>query len=102
VRGSLPQLSILFEWHPTKAASNSAKHRVTFEEASTVFADSLARIFDDPGHSTNEGREIIVGQSAEQRLLVVSFTERRSSIRIFSARKATKRERRDHEENVIP
>jgi uncharacterized protein len=95
-------LSVLFEWHPAKAASNSAKHGVTFEEASTVFADSLARIFDDPGHSADEDREIIVGHSAEQRLLVVSFTARRHWIRIFSARKATRRERRNHEENVIP
>jgi uncharacterized protein len=94
-------LSIAFEWSPAKAASNLAKHEVAFEEAMTVFADPLARIFDDPDHSAAESREIIVGHSADQRLLMVSFTTRRDSVRIFSARRVTRRERRDYEENVI-
>jgi len=95
-------LSLAFEWSPAKAASNLAKHKVTFDEALTVFADPLARIFDDLDHSAVERREIIVGHSANQRLLVVSFTTRRDSVRIVSARKATRRERRDYEENVKP
>ena len=72
---------------------------MAFEEALTVFADPLARIFDDPDHSENEQRELIVGHSAQQRLLVVSFTERQPRTRIISAREATAFERRDYEEN---
>jgi uncharacterized DUF497 family protein len=68
--------------------------------ALTVFADPLARIFDDPDHSNDEKREIIVGQSAQQRLLVVGFTEREQMTRIINARTATARERRDYEENT--
>ncbi len=60
-----------FEWNPRKAASNRAKHGVSFEEALTVFADALARIFDDEDHSSTERREIIIGHSSTQRLLVV-------------------------------
>ncbi len=92
-------MSLEFEWDEDKAASNRKKHRVTFEEAATVFADPLAAIFDDEVHSEEEQREIIVGHSAENRLLLVSFTERAGAIRIISARRATKRERRDYEEN---
>ena len=88
-----------FEWDATKARENLKKHRVAFEEALTVFADPLARIFDDPDHSENEQRELIVGHSAQQRLLVVSFTERQPRTRIISAREATAFERRDYEEN---
>jgi len=93
-------LSLLFEWDGLKAAVNLRKHRVGFEEAAPVFGDSLAKIFDDEDHSREEDREIIIGHSSEERLLVVSFVARRSSIRILSARKATRRERRDYEENV--
>jgi uncharacterized DUF497 family protein len=73
---------------------------VSFAEALTVFADSLARIFDDEDHSIDERREIIIGHSARQRLLVVCFSAREDTVRIFSARSAAKRERRDYEENV--
>jgi len=65
-----------------------------------VFRDVLARIFDDEDHSTDEQREIIIGHSAKQRLLIVCFTSQGESVRIFSARKATRREREDYEENV--
>ncbi|HQU42013.1 MAG TPA: BrnT family toxin [Pirellulales bacterium] len=91
-----------FEWHADKAASNEKKHGVTFEEAMTVFADPLAVIFDDEEHSDDEPREIIVGHSAQQRLLLISFTERGEAVRIISARRATKRERKDYEENSFP
>jgi uncharacterized DUF497 family protein len=92
-------MSLDFEWDEEKAAANQEKHRVTFEEAATVFADPLAAIFDDEVHSDVEQREIIVGQSTKHRLLLVSFTEREGAIRIISARRPTKRERQDYEEN---
>lgn len=88
-----------FEWDPKKAEENLKRHRVAFDEALTVFADPLARIFDDPDHSTSEPREIIVGHSEKQRLLLVSFTERAPRVRIIGARKATKRERQDYEQS---
>lgn len=93
-------MSLKFEWDPRKAASNFSKHGVSFEEALTAFADSLARIFDDEDHSVEEQREIIVGHSAKERLLVVCFTAQGESVRIFSARKATRRERKEYEENI--
>jgi uncharacterized DUF497 family protein len=92
-------MSVEFEWDEDKAASNQKKHRVTFEEAATVFADPLAAIFDDEAHSEEEQREIIIGHSDENRLLLVSFTERAGAVRIISARRATKKERQDYEEN---
>ena len=88
-----------FEWDAQKAAENLKNHAVAFDEAVTVFADPLANIFDDPDHSGDERRELIIGQSADQRLLVVSFTERERRTRIISARQATARERKDYEEN---
>ena len=87
-----------FKWDPAKADENRKKHGVPFEEALTVFADPLARIFDDPDHSTDEMREIVVGHSAKQRLLLVSFTERGTGAWLISARKATKCDRLDYEE----
>jgi len=93
-------MSIEFEWDPAKAEEDSRKHGVTFEEAATVFADMLARIFDHPEHSADESREIIAGYSERQRLLLVSFTERAPKVRIISARPATRRERQRHEENI--
>jgi hypothetical protein len=89
-----------FEWDSAKAAKNLRQHRVTFEEALTVFSDPLARIFDDEDHSIEEQREIIIGHSARDRSLVVCFTAQGESVRIFSARMATRRERKDYEENI--
>jgi len=94
-------MSLKFEWHRRKAASNLSKHGVSFQEAVTVFTDLLARIFDDEDQSMEEQREIIIGHSAKERLLVVCFTAREESVRIINARKATKRERKDYEENSI-
>ena len=88
-----------FEWDAAKERENVKKHDVSFREALTVFADPLARIFDDPDHSQEEPRELVIGHSAKQRLLVVSFTERQSRTRIISARDATAHERRDYEES---
>jgi len=93
-------MNLIFDWDRKKAASNLTKHRVSFEEALTAFADPVARIFDDEDHSIEEEREIIIGHSSEGRLLVVCFTEREESVRIVSARAATPRERTDYEENV--
>ena len=90
-----------FEWDKTKAAANFRKHKVTFDEATTVFSDPLARIFDDPDHSVEERREMIVGHSILSRLLLVCFTEREARlIRVFSARQTTRKERQDYEENT--
>ena len=89
-----------FEWDEEKAASNLLKHRVSFEEAATVFDNFLAVTFDDQEHSRIEQRQKMVGHSIVNRLLVVCFTERsESAVRIISARLADKKERRDYEEN---
>ena len=92
-------MSVKFELDPKKASANLSKHGVSFEEAMTVFSDPLARIFTDDLHSTEEQREIIIGHSSRQRLLLVSFTVRETTIRILSAREATAPERKDYEEN---
>ncbi|MBS3966803.1 MAG: BrnT family toxin [Truepera sp.] len=91
-----------FEWSEAKAASNLVKHQVGFEEAKTVFDNPLAVIFDDERRSTDERREIIVGHSHMNRLLLVSFTERAPAIRIISARLATRKERKAYEANALP
>ena len=93
-------MTVQFEWDSNKASINQEKHRVSFEEAATVFSDPLAVIFDDEFHSTEEIREIIIGHSTNNRLLLVYFTERDEAIRIISARQATRTERKDYEENV--
>ena len=74
-----------FEWDPKKAAANLKKHRVTFQEAATVFGDPLAITFQDPDHSMDEERELTFGQSLQKRLIVVSHTERKNRTRIISA-----------------
>jgi len=89
-----------FDWDEAKARQNQRKHRVSFAEARTVFLDPLAAIFADIDHSDEEDREIIIGYSEQNHLLVVSFAERHEIIRIISARKATPRERRNHEEKA--
>ncbi len=94
-------MSFEFEWDPKKAKANAKKHDgVTFEEGTSVFADPLAKIFNDEDHSYDEKREIIIGHSANQRLILVSFTAVGTRIRIISAREATPTERRDYEENT--
>ncbi len=90
-------MSLRFQWDTHKAAQNARKHHVTFEEAATVFGDPLAWIFDDEDHSEQEHRELIIGHSNRNRLLIVSFTERERTIRIISARKANRQERKDYE-----
>ncbi|MBG1265009.1 BrnT family toxin [Nostoc sp. WHI] len=87
-----------FEWNQNKAASNFSKHRVSFEEAKTVFDDPLYVDFYDPDHSDDEERYLIVGESNQGRLLIVSYTERGNSIRLISAREVTRTEREVYEQ----
>ena len=91
-----------FDWDPRKATSNVRRHGVSFEETLTVFANPLARIFDDEDATVDETREIIVGHSVQERLLMICFAEGQDAIRIISARKATKNERTDYEEGITP
>ena len=84
-----------FEWDARKEAQNRRKHRVSFAEAETVFADEHALLIDDPDHSTEEERFLLLGLSGRLRILVVAHTYREADavIRVISARKATRRER---------
>lgn len=87
-----------FEWDENKARSNFSKHKVSFDEAKTVFDDSLYVEFYDPVHSTDENRYLALGQSNRKRLIVVSHSKRGSSVCLISARTATRKERRNYEE----
>lgn len=87
-----------FEWDEEKAAANLATHGVAFEEARTVFNDPLYVDFYDPDHSFDERRYIIIGESRQRRLLLVSYTERDEVIRLISAREVTGSEREAYEE----
>lgn len=88
-----------FEWDEEKAKVNLKKHRIGFEEATTVFTDPLSISITDPDHSANEQRYIEIGSSDNDRILVVVYTERDSNIRIISCRKATSSERKVYEED---
>jgi uncharacterized DUF497 family protein len=90
-------LALEFEWDPQKASANLAKHEVSFEEAATVFGDPLGRIVADPRHSFEEERFVLLGLSKRRRLLAVMYVERRETVRIISARRATPSERRNNE-----
>ena len=87
-----------FESDPRKAAANVRKHNVAFQEAATVFGDPLALTFEDPDHSMNENRYITFGLSLQNRLLVVSHTQRADRTRIISARLMDRKERTIYEE----
>lgn len=87
-----------FAWDPAKAKSNFEKHRVSFDEAATVFYDSLATTGRDPEHSRGEQRYVTFGLSTAGRFLVIGHAERRDVIRIISARVATRAERKLYEE----
>ncbi|MCL2492098.1 MAG: BrnT family toxin [Coriobacteriia bacterium] len=93
--------TLQFIWDPQKNTINFRKHGVTFEEASTVFEDRWARVIDDPDHSIDEQRFIILGMSKKPRLLIVChcYRDQKEIIRIFSARKATKTESTFYEEH---
>ena len=85
--------NFLFEWHPEKAALNEQKHKVSFDEARTVFDDPEFVMVEDIVHSVDEDRYFTIGWSRSGRLLLVSHTDRASRIRIISAREVTKHER---------
>ncbi len=90
-----------FEWDAKKAQANRRKHGVSFDEALTVLGDPLAVIFTDEDHSFDEHREIIIGRSVLNRLLLVSFTEQpMGTVRIISARQTTRREKSDYEKHL--
>lgn len=88
-----------FEWDEIKAARNLKKHGVDFQEAQTAFDDPHAYIFDDDDHSDNEPRELLIGYSQRNRLLIVAFVQRfYNLVRIISARLADRGERRKYEQ----
>ena len=89
----------MIEWDPKKARKNATKHKVSFEEAATAPVDPLAITIPDPDHSVGERRFITFGSSAKRRLLIVSFTWRGETIRVISARLATRQEKEIYEES---
>lgn len=90
-------MKLSFEWDERKAEANLKKHRVGFDEATTVFTDPFSITVHDPGHSADEQRYTDIGNSDKGRVLVVVYTERGSNIRIVSCRKATPSERTTYE-----
>ena len=91
-------MRLIFSWEPKKAGANLEKHGVSFEDASTAFGDPLSVTVSDPAQSDDETRFVLVGRSFRGELLVVVHSEQENSIRIISAREATRRERRDYEQ----
>jgi uncharacterized DUF497 family protein len=87
-----------FEFDPAEAAANLKKHRVSFDEAATVFDDPLSSTLPDDQHSEDENRFITVGMSIKQRLLFVVYTEEDSRIRLIGARPVTAAEREQYEQ----
>jgi uncharacterized DUF497 family protein len=90
---------VIFTWDVRKAAANLKKHGTDFREAATIFDDPLSTTFPDDDHSESEQRFLTIGQSARRRLLVVAHTEEGDTIRIMSAREATRSEQRFYEED---
>lgn len=90
-------MSLRIAWDPEKAEANRAKHGVSFSEAATVLTDPLSITLSDPGHSLDEERLLLLGQSTAGRYLIVALTERADTVRIISARQMTSRERRTYE-----
>ncbi|HEV2881516.1 MAG TPA: BrnT family toxin [Pyrinomonadaceae bacterium] len=88
-----------FEWGEKKAATNLAKHGVSFGEAVTVFGDPLSDTFDDPDHSVEERRFLIIGASDRGRMLIVAHTDDGEVVRIISAREPTTGEIKSYEES---
>ena len=93
-------MALRFRWDSRKAAENLRKHRVSFNEATTVFDDPLSVTILDPDHSVGEQRFLLLGVSNRRRLLVVAHSERDESIRIINARRADRQERQMYEEEV--
>jgi hypothetical protein len=94
---------VIYEWDPKKATENLKKHRVSFDEAKTVFTDPFALTFDDPEHSVGEQRFITIGTSEKQRIVFLSHADRGDDhVRIISARSATSTEAHDYQESSKP
>ena len=91
---------MVYEWNAGKAKTNIQKHGVSFDEAATVFLDPLALTFPDPYHSGGEEREITIGYTTGHQVVFVSHCQRGNRVRIISARKATRKERRQYEEGI--
>ena len=87
-----------FEWDPATAAANLKRHRVSFHEAATVLEDPLSTTFADEVHSEGEARFLTIGASTRGHVLVVAHTERNDTVRVISARRATRREREFYEQ----
>ncbi|MFQ5686123.1 MAG: BrnT family toxin [Candidatus Scalindua sp.] len=94
-------MRITFEWNEEKAKKNLRKHKINFEEAKTVFNDPFLLTFPDREYPGSEQRFINIGNSVNERVLIVIHTERGSNIRIISCRKATKTERKVYEEGYV-
>lgn len=90
-----------FEWDENKAVSNFQKHGISFDEAKLVFKDYSAYIFDDEKHSSHEKRELIIGYSKQDKLLIACFTMRNNKIRIINIRLTNKDEKRKYEKNRL-
>lgn len=91
---------MVYEWTAAKARANLRKHSLSFDEAASVFLDPLALTFPDPDHSGAEAREITIGRTAGHRVIFVAHSQRGDRMRIISARKTTRRERRQYEEGI--
>jgi uncharacterized DUF497 family protein len=92
-------MRVTITWDSRKAKQNLRRHRVAFEEAATVFTDPLSSTIEDPLHSEEEDRFVIIGESIRRRILVVVHTDEGDTIRIISARVATAFERKQYEES---
>jgi hypothetical protein len=93
-------MGLKFEWDRRKAASNSKKHGGSFEDAATAFGDPLSVTIQDPKHSNDEDRFLLLGETQDKKLVVVAHTDRNDTIRIISARPATGREREEYEKGL--
>ena len=93
-------MALQFAWDARKAAANLRKHGVAFAEAATAFGDPLSLTIPDPDHSEDEGRFLLIGRSTRQHLVVVAHVERGDTVRLISARPATRRERIVYEEST--
>ena len=91
---------MIYEWDAEKAKGNRRKHRISFEDAATVFLDPRAMTFPDPDHSSEEDREITIGRSSRQQVVFVSHCQRGDRVRIIGARKTTRGERKQYEEGI--
>ncbi len=89
---------MIFEWDKNKAESNQKKHGISFSEATTVFGDPLELTINDPEHSLNEYRFLSIGKSERGEILIVAYSEEKeNNIRVISARRVTKKEKKNYE-----